>query len=208
MTEKYFCVINGERKGPFSIDELKELEVHRSTLVWRDGMDEWAEAKDIFSDQLSVLSPPPIVVPPPIDGIVSSKGFEINKASLRKKLIVCGGVVLLLTTLWFVFLQSSNENCSEIADQIANRIMQEQFQGGSQLEFDYRNCSTKRGTASMEIYMEFNGNILSWNHYEALIEYDSSKNPDFRFIDLNSTARNYLTDKNIISAGALLLGNM
>ena len=44
---KYYAFINGEQKGPFSIDELFENDVRPSTYVWCKEMDDWQQAKTI-----------------------------------------------------------------------------------------------------------------------------------------------------------------
>jgi len=65
---KFFAVLNGAQSGPFSIDEFKAQissgAVTRETLVWKEGMSNWAAAET--QPELASLfgaTPPP--VPPP-----------------------------------------------------------------------------------------------------------------------------------------------
>lgn len=44
---QYWAVIDNERKGPMSFDELKALGIAPSTLVWKEGLENWTPAKDI-----------------------------------------------------------------------------------------------------------------------------------------------------------------
>lgn len=54
---KFYIVANKERKGPFSIDELKSMNITSKTKVWCKGMANWENAesvsylKDIFSNE-------------------------------------------------------------------------------------------------------------------------------------------------------------
>lgn len=58
--KQYYIIINNEQQGPFSLNELAELELTENTLVWKKGFESWVEAKtidDIF-DILKVTPPP------------------------------------------------------------------------------------------------------------------------------------------------------
>ena len=61
---KYFVAINGEKKGPFQLEEVLELNLDEKDLVWHDGMAEWQtadtlpELRDHFDSKESV--PPPL----------------------------------------------------------------------------------------------------------------------------------------------------
>ena len=66
-TGGYFIAVDGEQKGPFDISELKNMMADgiftSDTLVWKEGMDEWAKAntleafEPLFQKQ---ATPPPI----------------------------------------------------------------------------------------------------------------------------------------------------
>lgn len=43
----YFYSDNGNQKGPVSFDDLKKVGISKSTLVWRDGFDDWQEAGSV-----------------------------------------------------------------------------------------------------------------------------------------------------------------
>lgn len=44
---KYFAMIDGERKGPFELDQLADAGVRPSTYVWCKGMADWEKAEDV-----------------------------------------------------------------------------------------------------------------------------------------------------------------
>lgn len=46
MATKYYAMIDGVQKGPFSLEELPAQGVRPSTYIWCKGMDEWQKAED------------------------------------------------------------------------------------------------------------------------------------------------------------------
>ena len=65
ITGKYYAVINGNQKGPFSGSEIEKMigerEINGSTFVWCEGMSDWTEAAKVGELQsLISLVPPPI----------------------------------------------------------------------------------------------------------------------------------------------------
>lgn len=47
MPPKYFAFIDGEQKGPFTLDQLTEVGVHPSTYVWCKEMADWQRADQV-----------------------------------------------------------------------------------------------------------------------------------------------------------------
>jgi membrane protease subunit (stomatin/prohibitin family) len=66
---QFFVVIDGQQQGPYTIEQLSQMAAQNKftpqTLVWKQGMQNWAAAKTIpeFSTLFSPIAPPP---PPPI----------------------------------------------------------------------------------------------------------------------------------------------
>lgn len=59
--KKYYIVVEGQRKGPYTKEELVEMDIDSSTLIWCKGMQDWDEVKNI--EELIYLfksMPPPI----------------------------------------------------------------------------------------------------------------------------------------------------
>ncbi len=42
---RYFAMIDGERRGPFGLDELADAGVRPDTYVWCKGMSDWEKAE-------------------------------------------------------------------------------------------------------------------------------------------------------------------
>lgn len=57
--KKYFIAEDGEQKGPFSINELKEMSICKTTLIWKEGFDDWTEAGKIEKLQILLKITPP-----------------------------------------------------------------------------------------------------------------------------------------------------
>ena len=73
---QYFIHDGQAKKGPFTFDELKEYHLKKDTLVWHDGLKDWAKAGDLedFSDHFNQK-----IIPPPLP-----KTFVMNTASRDK----------------------------------------------------------------------------------------------------------------------------
>lgn len=65
MPVEYYIVVNGEQKGPFQKEDLRQYNITPETLVWRTGMSEWTKAAlipelaDIFTVDVEINSPEP-----------------------------------------------------------------------------------------------------------------------------------------------------
>lgn len=59
----YYILEQGQKKGPFSLQELKKKNIQPTTYIWRLGMNNWTEAQEMpeLSDLLQEIPPP---VPP------------------------------------------------------------------------------------------------------------------------------------------------
>lgn len=62
MEQKYFLIDGSDRKGPFTIQQLKELNIKKNDLVWHGGITNWIEAEQVEElKSLFNLVPPPMV---------------------------------------------------------------------------------------------------------------------------------------------------
>ena len=46
MAERYYAMIDGEQKGPYTLEELPAAGVRPSTYIWAKGMPDWQKAED------------------------------------------------------------------------------------------------------------------------------------------------------------------
>lgn len=57
--KKYFIAEDDEQKGPFSFNELQEMGISKTTLIWKEGFEDWTEAGKIEKFQsLLTITPP------------------------------------------------------------------------------------------------------------------------------------------------------
>lgn len=67
---KFFAMIEGERKGPFTLDELADAGVTPQTYVWTKGMKDWEKAEEnadicrYFRQRIASIQHPDTVVMP------------------------------------------------------------------------------------------------------------------------------------------------
>ncbi len=67
---QYLLAVNGQQTGPFNMQQLQQLvmngQLQNNTFVWKQGMQNWAEAGQIMELQglFSAMPPPP---PPPVN---------------------------------------------------------------------------------------------------------------------------------------------
>ena len=60
--KEFFIAENNEPKGPFSLAELKEMGISKSTLIWIEGYENWVEAETIEDlKPLFKKNPPPLL---------------------------------------------------------------------------------------------------------------------------------------------------
>jgi len=59
--KKYFYSVDKEKKGPLSIEEFKDIDIDKKTLIWFEGLEEWTPAGGLQDFQeILQLQPPPI----------------------------------------------------------------------------------------------------------------------------------------------------
>ena len=55
---EFYYLIGNERKGPFSISELKYVGLKDETLVWAEGLEDWKPASEVEELQILIKTPP------------------------------------------------------------------------------------------------------------------------------------------------------
>ncbi len=133
MANQYFLIENGQQQGPFTKENLIQLEIKPETMVWSEGFDDWKKAKDIddLKSLFLIATPPPFsqaksVTPPPY--IAAEKGFiERNKLML----FVAVGVIV-VGALLLVGLNSGDETEPVADDNIVQEQEQDQTNGSNE----------------------------------------------------------------------------
>jgi hypothetical protein len=104
MKAHYYIEINGNPKGPFTIEELKELTITKESVLWKEGLPDWVKATEIEEINKLIKIPvgPNKIIPPPLP--VNSNEIkqtqhinriEIIKNILRLKRKQVFGIILL-----------------------------------------------------------------------------------------------------------------
>lgn len=106
---EYYYGVGSERKGPFTLEDLKKQPIESDTLVWREGMAQWVAANqvpelaDLFPGASApVMPPPPPSSPPPPPPMAGDPTGTtpyppgVTQSDVTSKRILCGvlGIVL------------------------------------------------------------------------------------------------------------------
>lgn len=54
---KYYIAVNNQHQGPYSVEELKSMNIAPDTYVWCEGMAEWAKASDVEEIRQVMVEP-------------------------------------------------------------------------------------------------------------------------------------------------------
>lgn len=74
MNQQFYLAVNGVQTGPFNYEEIKTKGIHRYTLIWTEGLENWTKAEQVeaLKDLIRTM-PPPVPneekkqqMPPPI----------------------------------------------------------------------------------------------------------------------------------------------
>lgn len=80
--KKYFYSDGKEKHGPLTIDELKQKDISKETLIWFEGLGDWKLARDLGDMKpILELQPPPIFTNEKNDTIEP----ELNKYGYNPK---------------------------------------------------------------------------------------------------------------------------
>lgn len=130
MNKFYFT--DGENQfGPFTIDELKNEEITKDTLIWFEGLDDWKKANEI--EEISMLFksiPPPIkkaIVPPPLP-LIHNYSLEKTKTKISNERIIAyviGGIVCFFA-LVTIYQRNQTETIQQVKAETLQAIEQNQ----------------------------------------------------------------------------------
>jgi len=77
---QYFVAIDGQKQGPYSLDEVKGMLLAPDTLVWRHPMKDWSKASGLKELEFSLSYQPPSL---PSDTISEHEPPEIKEAKIE-----------------------------------------------------------------------------------------------------------------------------
>ena len=110
--KKYFLHNGSESSGPFTLEELKEKNIAKTTPVWFDGLEHWKTADEIPElTRLFVATPPPFKSSPNATSIpkktMTLKEQKMVGLSKNTFIIVASVLILAIGTTVFNTLQDS-----------------------------------------------------------------------------------------------------
>jgi hypothetical protein len=105
-TRYYFYILNKEKIGPCTLDELKNKRITNDILVWSDGYENWLHAGEIEELKSFVISTPP---KSPDEKVIEEKQkvkeFNSNNyISQIGKSILTTATIIILFNITFHFL--------------------------------------------------------------------------------------------------------
>ncbi len=130
----YFVIINGGQQGPYSVEQLRGLQLSSDTLVWAEGMPQWVpawqveELKAIIYQRQQAGTPPP--PPPPVDAAdlsaaqaaPESVGAQASRRRSRGGWWWAAGVLVVLMIVMAITNPSRNEHRAVIEQRLSGGI--------------------------------------------------------------------------------------
>lgn len=95
----YFVSKDNKKEGPLSLEEVKRLKLTEDILVWKEGMSNWVNIKEI--DELKDLI---IITPPPLPSelkLEEDKEFEKFRLNKTKQILLRNGLIGLVVGIIF-----------------------------------------------------------------------------------------------------------
>lgn len=167
----YFIHTASGQEGPLSLEQLKTKNITKDTLVWREGLDQWAKA-----GTLTELKELFIVVPPPLPGRQPEKANSVHTPVPKKyKSLVLPAalVIILLAAAIFYFERKSKKTSTE---QLALSNSAHTGQPDSLVKNDTTNkkdTSAKKDTMKM-VNLDTLSNNMNWDTTSANKNKDSA----------------------------------
>lgn len=124
MNQQFFIAVNGTQTGPFTYEEIKTKGIHRYTLIWTEGLDNWTKAEQVeaLKDLIRTM-PPPVPneekkqqMPPPITphswrmNENNYFGYELARRRERFFAFFIQGIIIFSPISLFIFLSMDGSN--------------------------------------------------------------------------------------------------
>jgi hypothetical protein len=91
MKPIYYIEINGKPKGPFTIEELKEIPITKESVVWKEGLPDWVKATEIeeINKLIKIPVEPNKIIPPPlpVNPIDFKQAQRVNRIEIIKLIL-------------------------------------------------------------------------------------------------------------------------
>ena len=130
MATAWYYTIKGQKQGPVSSQQLKELADQRvlspSDMVWKDGMAEWAAAskiKGLFPERALIEPPDPPLVKDPALPVVVKMSTPVHIAKPKQGILasIAKWTTIGWSVLCLFFLFSGLSNVSSVGSSDAEK---------------------------------------------------------------------------------------
>ena len=176
----YFIHDGHTKKGPFTFNELKNLELSKGTPVWFEGLSEWTTAENV--PELSSL----LSVPPTFSGLntqsppelVVSQYEPVVKKAFAMPIAVGAGITIVALVGWLIYSNKSQAIALEqIKQEQQIHQQQQQLQKQEQQKVDFavqkleedklkEEAKKKRKAEELDIQRKFYRN--NWHEFITL----------------------------------------
>jgi len=201
--KKYYVYKDGLQQGPFTIDELVNLNITHETLIWYEGIEDWKKAVEL--EELNVIIkniPPPVTknktqTPPPIS---KNKALEKNPLPRKKiKLVIIIVLVVLIVGFLFEALYRGYQvKQNEIQEQIDEQ--REKIDEQEKIEEERRVEKEKQIKKEKAIQRQAELDMLKYEYDQALINYQAAQIQlnsiqEFKFLRTESEKQQQVQDQ-------------
>ena len=98
----YYLYQGDQRQGPYTIDQLKQMQISPSVPAWTEGMTTWTQAQNIPELQAALFSTPPPFVPAYSAGEHQMSTTERVGFTMGRNWVKALGAVVVLAALFFI----------------------------------------------------------------------------------------------------------
>jgi ABC-type uncharacterized transport system permease subunit len=110
MKKYYFLERKGEKKGPFSLEDLRNETIYEDDLIWNNEIEEWTQSKNL--DEVSDL----IIIRPPktpdeiIEEKIKSDNILIRRIVIKRTSIIYLILSIILTMIAYLATDNFIDN--------------------------------------------------------------------------------------------------
>lgn len=112
---KYYLHDGKVQLGPFTVDELKQHNINKDSLIWTEGMADWKKAEELEDLKTYFASvPPPLKTPTQLNAVPEPpQSVEKPRSNSKFKFYFYGAFVLLIALFWF-YNKTKNDAIQEV----------------------------------------------------------------------------------------------
>ncbi|MDR1859972.1 MAG: DUF4339 domain-containing protein [Bacteroidales bacterium] len=115
MNKTFFIAVDGQQQGPFSIDDLRGLNVSKETLVWQEGWEEWQKAGD--TPELAPLfraapPTPPTPPTPPVTTVPKSAEPPTKRSNSGKIAVIAVAAAVIAVAIAVLLLMRQTDSAT------------------------------------------------------------------------------------------------